>query len=43
MLLRAETWSTDLRYQVGLVETEEAEAFLDAAVQILHWIQRSLS
>lgn len=29
------SWSTDLRYQVGYVEREEAEHFFDAATQIL--------
>lgn len=30
-------WSTDLRYTPGAVRADEAQAFLDAAVQIIRW------
>jgi HEPN domain-containing protein len=36
------TWSTDLRYEVGLVAAEEAEAFLAAVRVIRQWVERSL-
>jgi HEPN domain-containing protein len=31
------TWSTDLRYRPGNVDSEEAEAFLKAAAEFMRW------
>lgn len=36
------TWSTDLRYQSGLVNPEDAEAFLAAAQEIINWADRRM-
>ena len=36
------TWSTDLRYAVGLREYDEASAFVDAADAVVKWMERSL-
>jgi hypothetical protein len=33
-------WSTDLRYEVGFVEYNRAEAFLEAARNIRDWAER---
>jgi hypothetical protein len=41
MLGRVASWSTDLRYEVGRVETADAEAFLAAATIIRDWARRS--
>ena len=41
-MTRVQTWSTDLRYQVGFIETEDTQAFLDAAGTVLRWVERSL-
>ncbi len=35
-------WSTDLRYQVGKVDYNEATAALKAAKCVLEWMERSL-
>jgi HEPN domain-containing protein len=40
-LARVATWSTDLRYEVGLVETRTAQLFLEAAEAIREWMERS--
>ncbi len=31
------TWSTDMRYSPGTIETGEAKAFLDAVIEIIQW------
>jgi HEPN domain len=36
------TWSTDLRYEVGLKKAAEAESFLAAAKAVRDWVERSL-
>jgi HEPN domain-containing protein len=38
--LRVVAWSTDLRYEVGLIAYDDAKAFLDAARQIRQWAER---
>jgi HEPN domain-containing protein len=35
------SWSTDLRYAAGRQDLKETRAFLDAAAQIVKWIERS--
>jgi len=37
-----ESWSTDLRYEVGRKNPEEASEFLSAARAVRDWVQRSL-
>jgi hypothetical protein len=36
-------WSTDLRYEVALIEYDDAKDFLDATQQIYRWTERNLS
>jgi hypothetical protein len=36
-------WSTDLRYEVGRIETWRARAFLELAEALIAWVERSLS
>jgi len=36
-LSRVESWTTDMRYRPGLMETSEAEAFLKSAKNIIDW------
>ncbi len=38
---RVASWSTDLRYEVGLIEAKVAKDFLDAARQIHDWAKGS--
>jgi HEPN domain-containing protein len=40
-IARVETWSTELRYEVGRIPDSEAELFLSSSHKILHWVQRS--
>jgi hypothetical protein len=42
LLKRVNTWSTDLRYETGQIEFDDAEDFVDAAREILKWVERSL-
>ena len=41
MLGRVSTWSTELRYEVGIVSFEEADRFLRAVKSIRDWAERS--
>jgi len=41
MLRRVVSWSTDLRYEVGAVEYDEAKGFVDAAQEVCAWCARS--
>jgi len=34
---RVNTWSTDMRYAPGTVAAHEAQAFVDAAIEIMIW------
>jgi hypothetical protein len=36
------TWSTDLRYEVGRIPHEDAQAFFRAAKEIVLWVQQTL-
>ena len=36
------TWSTDLRYEIGMVEKKDSQSFLNATQEILEWVQRSI-
>jgi HEPN domain-containing protein len=42
MFCRVSSWSTDLRYEVGLRNPEETESFLNAAAKILKWVEGSV-
>ena len=37
---RVATWSTDLRYESGLLEYDEADEFLAAVTAIREWLER---
>jgi len=39
--LRVVTWSTDLRYEVGLLRYNEAESFLVAVKDVVDWVEGS--
>jgi len=39
---RVTTWSTDWRYESGLLEYDEAKEFLDAVAVIREWAERQL-
>ncbi|HZZ43431.1 MAG TPA: HEPN domain-containing protein [Tepidisphaeraceae bacterium] len=41
-LLRVSQWSTDMRYETGLIPTAEAETFVGSAAAVLKWVKRSL-
>lgn len=41
-LLRVNSWSTDLRYEVGLSPYDEARDFIEATQQICEWVERNL-
>jgi HEPN domain-containing protein len=41
-LRRIASWSTNLRYEVGLKRAAEADQFLAAAREIVEWVERSL-
>ena len=36
------TWTTDLRYQSGMMKQDDAEAFLAAAEAIINWADRRM-
>ncbi len=38
---RVSSWSTELRYEVGSGKFKDAREFLEAALQIMHWVERS--
>jgi hypothetical protein len=37
---RVATWSTDWRYESGLLEYDEAQEFVDAVTAIREWVER---
>jgi HEPN domain-containing protein len=39
---RVASWSTDLRYESGILEYDEANEFLDAVTVIRTWVERLL-
>lgn len=39
---KVDWWRTDLRYQPGQIDADEAEAFLDAAEVVVQWAKRSV-
>lgn len=41
-LARASGWSTALRYETGIVPSDDANLFLRSAAQVLEWVQRSI-
>ena len=42
-LQRIRTWTPDLRYDVGRGSPDDADAYLNSAVEILAWVERSVS
>ncbi len=38
---RVSSWSTELRYEVGSGKFKDAREFLEAALQIMQWVERS--
>ena len=42
-LMVANYWTTSIRYEVALVEYDEAKEFLDAAQFLYQWAERNLS
>ncbi len=40
--LRVRVWSSELRYEPGLLKTREAEAFLRAASAVIKWAEGRL-
>ncbi len=40
--LRRSAWSTELRYQVGLLKAIEAKTFIAIAGEVLAWVQRTI-
>jgi HEPN domain-containing protein len=41
-LQRIRSWRIDLRYDVGRGEPDEAEEYLNSALEILRWVERSV-
>jgi hypothetical protein len=39
---RVNSWSTDMRYAPGTIATHEAKAFVDAAIEIMTWVDGRL-
>lgn len=41
-LIRVNTWSTNIRYQPGVIDKDDAKQFIDSVEQISSWIEGKL-